>query len=103
MLDKEIDKYLQNTYDDGNIPEIDLPGRADAPSGSNRYGDSPIDDPPGQNSYGDVPIGDPGNSHSNPSGDNNSNPTGDNNLVWVTPPVLLSQSEGPAPNAIGGI
>lgn len=103
MLDKEIDRYLQNTYDDGNIPEIDLPGRTDTPDGANRYGDSPIDDPPGQNRYGDVPIGDPENNHSNPSGDSHSNPSGDSSLVWVTPPVLLSEAETPAPNAFGGI
>lgn len=103
MLDKEIDRYLQNTYDDGNIPEIDLPGRTDTPDGANRYGGSPIDDPPGQNRYGDVPIGDPGNNYSNPSGDSHSNPSGESNLVWVTPPVLLSEADTPAPNAFGGI
>lgn len=82
MNDKETGK---NTYDDGNIPEIDLPGRADTPSGRNRYGD--------------LPIGDPENGNSGPSG----NPSGEDNLVWVTPPVLLSESEGLAPNAAGGM
>ncbi len=86
MTDKEIGK---NTYDDGNIPEIDLPGRADTPSGRNRYGD--------------LPIGDPGNSNTDPSGNGNPDSSGESNLVWVTPPVLLSESEGLAPNAAGGI
>lgn len=80
MSDRKNNNNPGNTYDDGNIPEIDLPGQADFPSGKNRYGDEP--------------IGDPGNS--------NTNPSGDSNLVWVTPPVLLADSEGAAANAIGG-
>ena len=92
IMDKE--KNAENTYDDGNIPEIDLPGQnrhGNEPSGQNRHGDEPS----GQGRYG----GDTGENHD----DSNSNPTGEDHLVWVTPPVLLSQSEGPTPNAIGGI
>lgn len=81
MTDKDTGRNPENTYDDGNIPEIDLPGRANDPSGKNRYGD--------------VPIGDPGN-----HGDNSS---GESNLVWVTPPVLLAEAGEAAPNTAGGI
>lgn len=39
-MDKKKDKNEKNTYDDGNIPEVDLPGQ-------NRYGEEPSD----QNHY----------------------------------------------------
>ncbi len=65
-MDKEKDKNEKNTYDDGNIPEVDLPGQ-------------------------------------NRNDDSNSNPSGEDHLVWVTPPVLLADAEGPQPNAAGGI
>lgn len=80
MTDKENIQNPENTYNDGNVPELNLPGKADFPSGKNRYGDEP--------------IGDPGN--------NDTNPSGESNLVWVTPPVLLADSEGAAANAMGG-
>lgn len=83
-MNKKKDKHEKNTYDDGNIPEVDLPGQ-------NRYGDEPSD----QNHY----DGNDGENYD----DSNSNPTGENHLVWVTPPVLLADGEGPQPNAAGGI
>lgn len=80
MSDKETAKTPENTYD-RNVPEIDLPGQAGFPSGQNRYGDEPIGDP--QN--------------------NNENPSGQDNLVWVTPPVLLADTEGASAPAASGI
>ncbi|MCI9527451.1 MAG: hypothetical protein HFH37_11150 [Lachnospiraceae bacterium] len=81
MTDKDTGRNPGNTYDDGNIPEIDLPGRTEGPSGQNRYGDAP--------------IGDPGNHGENSSGESN--------LVWVTPPVLLAEAGEAMPNTAGGI
>lgn len=80
MSDKETAKTPENPYD-RNVPEIDLPGQADFPSGKNRYGDEP--------------IGDPHN--------NNENPSGEDNLVWVTPPTLLADAEGTAASIVSGI
>lgn len=81
MTDKENSQYPGNTYDDGNIPEIDLPGRTNGPSGQNRYGDAPIGDPENNNKY----------------------PSGEDNLVWVTPPVLLAKTDEAMPRPAGGI
>ena len=81
MTDKNTVNYQGNTFDDGNIPEIDLPGRADEPSWTNRYGD--------------MPIGDPEN-HGEDS-------SGESNLVWVTPPVLLAEAREAVPNTVGGM
>lgn len=81
MTDKDTGRNPGNTYDDGNIPEIDLPGRTDGSSGKNRYGD--------------VPIGDPDNQGKDSSGESN--------LVWVTPPVLLAEAGEPMPNTVGGM
>lgn len=78
MSDKKTSTNPGNTYDDGNIPEIDLPGQAGLPSGKNRYGDEP--------------IGDPGD---------DANSSGEDNLVWVTPPVLLADTEAATLNAAG--
>lgn len=101
---KENYKNTQNTYDDGNIPEIDLPGQnryGDEPSGQNRYGDEPS----GQNRHGDEPSGQNhyGGDATGGYDDSNSNPSGEDHLVWVTPPILLSDTEGLEPNAAGGI
>ena len=81
-MDKE--NNAKNTYDDGNIPEVDLPGQ-------NRHGDEPS----GQGRY----DGDTGENYD----DSNSNPTGEDHLVWVTPPVLLADAEGSQPSAACGI
>lgn len=73
-MDKEKEKNEKNTYDDGNIPETDLPG---------------------QNHYGGDKTGG--------YDDSNSNPSGEDHLVWVTPPVLLADAEGLKPRAADGI
>lgn len=91
-MDKE--NNAKNTYDDGNIPEVDLPGQnrhGNEPSGQNRHGDEPS----GQGRY----DGDTGENYD----DSNSNPTGEDHLVWVTPPVLLADAEGSQPSAACGI
>ncbi len=80
MSDKKTPRQPGNTYDDGNIPEIDLPGKSDNPSGKSHYGDEPVGDP-----------------------DSNTNPTGEDHLVWVTPPVLLAEAENAALNTAGTI
>lgn len=76
IMDKEQDKTTKN---------------GDEPSGKKHYGNETS----GQNRYGDGPP--------EGSDDRYTNPTGEDHLVWVTPPVLLSEVDGQKPDFAGGI
>lgn len=79
------------------------------PNGQDRFGDHPDgqdrfgDHPDGQNRFGDHPDGQNHYGNHGNGSDSDTNPTGEDHLVWVTPPVLLSEAEAPMPGAAGGI
>ena len=82
----------KNIYDDGNIPDSDLPERTGS-DGQNRSDNPNANDyhRGGQNGYHDNEDPD-----YNPDGAPEQHP-----LTWVTPPVLLSKPDTLTPNAPG--
>ncbi|MCI9083166.1 MAG: hypothetical protein HFI70_12935 [Lachnospiraceae bacterium] len=86
---------VKNIYDDGNIPDSDLPERKNPSNGQNCSGSNTKNDykskeqssfqyNPGQNSDTD-----PGSSPQQAP------------LTWVTPPVLLAETDDLQPDAPG--